>query len=87
MRERHTKSFYMLLLKLVTAALKKWPAERENSGFSASLPLSCAKREWGVDLEPSLCVAAIRLTAVTKIKFLIFKEMPKQDKMTAAKST
>jgi len=87
MRSQHTKGFHVLVLKLLIAALKKCPAERERCGFSAALYLSCAMWKQGVDREHSLCVAAVCLTALTKIKFLRFKKMPKQNKMTAEKCT
>lgn len=70
-RERHTKSFYVPTLRLLTTTLRRWPAEGGKL-----LPL---------EEFPSLCVAVVHLTALAKIQSLRLKEMPKQQKMTAAK--
>lgn len=86
-RELNTNSFHVLVLKLQTTAPRTNQQKRKILFFSAVLSFSWAMQEQGVNWEPSLCVALVCLTALTKIKFLRFTEIPKQNKMTATKST
>lgn len=79
-REQHVKSRHS----------GYWPLHQQKgkiAAISADLVLSWAPQEWGDEREPSLHVAAVHLAALTKIKFLRFKEMPKWNKMTARRST
>jgi len=83
-----THSTHVSVLSLLTTTLKKRPVEMQDCAFPpAGFSLSCAEWARAVDEEPSLCVVMVHPTTLMEIKYLRFKQMSKQNKMTPPKSS